>query len=126
MPATIIEYRRTQRVAETLIEQRQNARTTALGLQGHLATYPGAGSSAYALAGAKSFAANLKGILDTILAGQAEIEAAATAAGMDVQDFLNRYGQLRQVETTWAGATTANIAARLQAVADALPAETLL
>ena len=121
MAYTIQQYRLTQRVAEMLVGQRRATRMQCQAIKAELDTYA---VPQLALDKSQSFAVNLLAFLTTLQNSQAEILTAATAVGLS--DFAARWEQLSTARNALATATTANIGARLQAVIDGLPEETIL
>ena len=121
MAFTIQQHRLTQRVAEMLVGQRRATRIQCQAIKAELDQYA---IPQLALDKSQVFAANLLSFLTTLQNNQTEILAAATAVGLS--DFASRWSDLNTARDALATATTANIAARLQAVIDGLPEETIL
>lgn len=121
MAYTIQQARLVQVVSEKLVAQRRATRAQCQSIKSEMDAYS---VPQMALDKSQAFATNLGAFLDRLQTNQAEILTASDLVG--VSDFVARWEELDDARTALNSATTGNIGARLQAIIDALPEETLI
>lgn len=120
MAYTIQQKRLVDRVADILVSSRRQIRNSCVGIKAELDAYT---CPELSLAKVQSAASTLGNMLDQLQGDQAEIVAAATLVG--VSDFAIRWTELNDARVALVAATAVDIGAKLQAVIDGLPAETV-